>query len=94
LRELDVSILHTVLLNHFLGIGEEALEAQSHVRYVKDREDAIHSINDRDAQMTFLMNPTRVDQLREVSLQREKMPQKSTYFYPKLLTGLVMNSLE
>lgn len=94
LRKLDVSILHTVLLDHFLGIGEKELKAQSHVRYVKDSEDAIHSVNDRDAQLAFLMNATRVEQLSEVSLQREKMPQKSTYFYPKLLTGLVICSLK
>jgi uncharacterized protein (DUF1015 family) len=61
---------------------------------VKDREDAIHTVNDRDAQLAFLMNATRVEQLREVSLRGEKMPQKSTYFYPKLLTGLVLSSLK
>ncbi len=93
LQELDVTVLHTVLLDHFLGIGEKELKAQSHVRYVKDAEDALHTINDRDAQLAFLMNATRVEQLRKVSLKGEKMPQKSTYFYPKLLTGLVLNSL-
>jgi uncharacterized protein (DUF1015 family) len=94
LQELDVTVLHTILLDHFLGIGEKELKAQSHVRYVKDAEDALHTVNDRDAQLAFLLNATRVDQLREVSLKGEKMPQKSTYFYPKLLTGLVLNSLE
>lgn len=93
-RELDVTILHTVLLDHLLGIGEKELKAQSHVRYVKDSEDALHTVNDRDAQLAFLLNATRMEQLREVSVKREKMPQKSTYFYPKLLTGLVLNSLE
>ncbi len=93
LRSLDVTILHAVLLEHFLGIGEKELAAQSHLRYVKETEDAFHAVNDRDAQLAFLMNATRVGQLRDVSLQGEKMPQKSTYFYPKLLTGLVLNSL-
>jgi uncharacterized protein (DUF1015 family) len=93
LRSLDVTLLHSVLLEHFLGIGEKELAAQSHVRYVKETEDAFHAVNDRDAQLAFLMNGTRVDQLRDVSLQGEKMPQKSTYFYPKLLTGLVLNTL-
>ncbi len=94
LQQLDVTILHTVLLDHLLGIGEEELKAQSNVRYVKETEDALHSVNDGDAQLAFLLNGTRVDQLREVSLRGEKMPQKSTYFYPKLLTGLVLNSLD
>lgn len=94
LQQLDVTILHTVLLDHLLGIGEKELKAQSHVRYVKEAEDALHTVNDGDAQLAFLLNGTRVDQLREVSLRGEKMPQKSTYFYPKLLTGLVLNSLD
>ncbi len=93
LRSLDVTILHAVLLEHFLGIGEKELAAQSHLRYVKETEDAFHAVNDRDAQLAFLMNATRVEQLRDVSLEGEKMPQKSTYFYPKLLTGLVLNAL-
>ena len=94
LQDLDVTILHTLLLEHLLGIGEKELNAQSHVTYVKEAEDALHAVNDRDAQLAFLLNGTRVDQLRDVSLQGEKMPQKSTYFYPKLLTGLVINSLK
>ncbi len=94
LQQLDVTILHTILLDHLLGIGEKELKAQSHVRYVKEAEDALHTVNDGDAQLAFLLNGTRVDQLREVSLRGEKMPQKSTYFYPKLLTGLVLNSLD
>jgi uncharacterized protein (DUF1015 family) len=94
LQDLDVTILHNLLLDHLLGIGEKELNAQSHVTYVKEAEDALHAVNDYDAQLAFLLNGTRVDQLREVSLQGEKMPQKSTYFYPKLLTGLVINSLK
>lgn len=94
LQDLDVTILHTLLLEHLLGIGEKELKAQSHVTYVKEAEDALHAVNDQDAQLAFLLNGTRVDQLRDVSLQGEKMPQKSTYFYPKLLTGLVINSLK
>ncbi|NOY53317.1 MAG: DUF1015 domain-containing protein [Deltaproteobacteria bacterium] len=94
LQELDVTILHTILLDRLLGIGEKELKAQSHVRYVKEIEDALHTVNDGDAQLAFLLNGTRVNQLREVSLRGEKMPQKSTYFYPKLLTGLVLNSLD
>jgi uncharacterized protein (DUF1015 family) len=94
LQELDVTLLHRILLDRLLGIGEKELKAQSHVRYVKEAEDALHAVNDGDAQLAFLLNGTRVDQLREVSLRGEKMPQKSTYFYPKLLTGLVLNSLK
>jgi len=94
LRKLDVTILHTVLLEGLLGIGEEELKAQTHVRYVKEIDDALNAVNDREVQLAFLLNGTRVEHLREVSLKGEKMPQKSTYFYPKLLTGLVLNPLD
>jgi len=93
LADLDVTVLHTVVLDRLLGIHEEALRAQSHLRYVKEADEALNAVNDGDAQLAFLLNPTRVEQLRAVSLAGEKMPQKSTYFYPKLLTGLVLNEL-
>ena len=93
LADLDVTVLQTAVLEPLLGIHDRALRDQSHLRYVKDADDALNAVNDGDAQLAFLLNPTRVEQLRAVSLAGEKMPQKSTYFYPKLLTGLVLNEL-
>ncbi len=89
-RTLDVNVLHTLLLEP-LGIDKENMAAQKNLRYTRDEEEARCEVALGKASCAFLMNATRVDQIRDVSLAGEKMPQKSTYFYPKLTTGLVMN---
>lgn len=89
-RTLDVNVLHTLLLEP-LGIDKENMAAQKNLRYTRDEEEARCEVANGKANCAFLMNATRVDQIRDVSLAGEKMPQKSTYFYPKLTTGLVMN---
>jgi uncharacterized protein (DUF1015 family) len=92
-RNLDVCILHTLILEPFLGIGSTQLKNQDFLTYTHDIKEGITQVDDGTCQMVFLMNPTTVKQVKEVSLAGEKMPQKSTYFYPKLLTGLVLNKL-
>lgn len=89
-RTLDVNVLHTLLLEP-LGIDKENMAAQKNLRYTRDENEAREEVAKGNANLAFLMNATRVDQIRDVSLAGEKMPQKSTYFYPKLTTGLVMN---
>ncbi|MBR4030092.1 MAG: DUF1015 domain-containing protein [Clostridia bacterium] len=89
-RTLDVNVLHTLLLEP-LGIDKENMAAQKNLRYTRDEKEAREEVAKGNANLAFLMNATRVDQIRDVSLAGEKMPQKSTYFYPKLTTGLVMN---
>jgi uncharacterized protein (DUF1015 family) len=88
-RHLDASILHTLLLESILGIDEAKLVAQTHVEYARDREACIRAVNDGKHQAAFFLNPTTVEQMQRVALLGERMPQKSTDFYPKLLTGLV-----
>ena len=88
-RRLDVSVLHALILERQLGIDEKKLEAQQHVDYVRDRESCVRLVNEGGYQAAFLLNPTSVEQMQRVALLGEKMPQKSTDFYPKLLTGLV-----
>ncbi len=88
-RHLDVSILHTLLLESILGIDEAKLVAQTHVQYARDREACIRAVNEGKHQAAFFLNPTTVEQMQRVALLGERMPQKSTDFYPKLLTGLV-----
>ncbi|MFC1903550.1 DUF1015 domain-containing protein [Chloroflexota bacterium] len=92
-RELDVSILHSVLLRHFLGIDAKALAEERNVRYEKEAEEAIRKVKAGDFQMIFLVNPTRVEQVEKVAMRGERMAQKSTDFFPKLITGMVMNKL-
>lgn len=93
-RELDVTILHTLILEKLFGIDAENMAKQINLTYVKKFEDAIESVDNKTSQCAFILNPTKVTQIRDVASNGEKMPQKSTYFYPKLITGLVMNQLD
>ena len=90
-RSLDVTILHTLLLEPLLGIGNEQMANQEFITYTHDLTEGVTWVEEGRCQMAFFINPTSVKQVKEVSLAGEKMPQKSTYFYPKLLTGLVIN---
>ena len=90
---LDVSVLHTLILERNFGIDAENMAKQINLTYVKKLEDAISCVDRGEAQCCFILNPTRVTEIRDVAAAGEKMPQKSTYFYPKLITGLVMNQL-
>jgi uncharacterized protein (DUF1015 family) len=93
-RALDVVILHTLILDKLLGIDAKALEAETNCLYGRDRDKALDRVGDGTVQAAFLVNPTRVEQVRTVAQQGERMPQKSTDFYPKLLTGLLMMKME
>lgn len=90
-RGLDVSVLHTLILDGLFGIDTENMANQKNLIYTKFADEAIDSVKQGKAQCSFLLNATKVRQIKEVSLLNEKMPQKSTYFYPKLITGLVIN---
>lgn len=92
-QQLDVTVLHTLVLEKIFGIDAENMAKQINLTYVKQFEEAIKAVNDGTAQCAFILNPTRVTEIRDVAAAGEKMPQKSTYFYPKLITGLVMNQL-
>lgn len=93
LRTLDVSILHRLILEEYLGITAKDQENQTYLRYVKGFGEPFASVDRGDGQMAFLLNPTRMSEVRDVANAGEKMPQKSTYFYPKLLSGLVINPI-
>ncbi len=92
-RSLDVAILHKLILEGYLGIDEEALEEKRNLEYVRGREKALDMLKEGKYQGAFIMNPTRIDQVKEIADKGEKMPQKSTDFYPKLLTGPVLHRL-
>jgi len=89
-RRLDVTVLHTALLEKHLGIDAAKLAAETNVHYVRGRDESLDLIGDGKYQAAFLINPTRVDQVAQVAGAGERMPQKSTDFYPKLLSGMVM----
>jgi uncharacterized protein (DUF1015 family) len=93
-RGLDVTVLHTLVLERLLGIDKENMARQQNLTYTRSMEEALEQVRAGNAQCAFLLNPTRVTEIRDVAAAGEKMPQKSTYFYPKLITGLVMNALD
>jgi len=92
-NSLDVAVAHTLILEALLGLTTDDLTAGTHVRYTRDTQQALQAIQKGEAQVAVLLNPTRVRQICEVAEADDRMPQKSTYFYPKLITGLVMNPL-
>jgi len=96
-RTLDVAVLHKLILENILGIDEKKLADQSNLEYVKDTptaiDDSIRNIDTGKKQLAFFMNPPKIEQLLMVADHGEKMPQKSTYFYPKVFTGLTINKL-
>src|SRR6266481_5199461 len=93
-RALDVVILHRLIFEKCLGITEEAVKRESYITYVREREAAISAVREGKAQAAFLLNPTRLDQLRDIAFEGNVMPQKSTDFYPKVLSGLTMYALD
>ncbi len=88
---LDVTVLHTLILQKVFGIDMENMANQKNLVYTKQAEEAVSSVRGGGFQCAFLLNATKVREIKDVSLANEKMPQKSTYFYPKIITGLVMN---
>ncbi|MEP0814341.1 MAG: DUF1015 domain-containing protein [bacterium] len=88
-RSLDVAVLHEVVLEHLLGISKEAQAAKTNISYDRSAISALAKVNSGTHQLAVLMNPTKLSQIREVAGNGEVMPQKSTDFYPKLITGLL-----
>ncbi len=92
LRYLDVSLLHDVLIKPVFGIDQSNLE--KHIHYTPSPEKAVSSIRSGKYQVSAFLNPTKLTELKEVSEAFQNMPQKSTYFYPKQITGLVFNRID
>ncbi|MBN2058112.1 MAG: DUF1015 domain-containing protein [Candidatus Saganbacteria bacterium] len=90
-KRLDTTILHYTVFDSILGI---AAETEEKVVYFKDADSAMDAVDQGKGQAAFLLNPTLIEQITAIASKLEKMPQKSTYFYPKLLSGLVINKIE
>lgn len=93
-RELDVVLLHRFLLGKCLGISEQAVIAETHIAYEREMEAAIAAVDHGAAQVAFLLNPVAVEQVMRIATAGELLPQKSTDFYPKLLSGITIYRLE
>jgi uncharacterized protein (DUF1015 family) len=92
-RTLDVVQLHKLVLEETLGMSEQDIREQKHLKYVREASEALDEVK-RGANVAFLMNPVRMDQVRDIAFGGEVLPQKSTDFFPKLLSGLTIYSLE
>jgi uncharacterized protein (DUF1015 family) len=93
LAALDVTVLHTVVLQHLLGLSPDSVEKQENVTYARDAGEAVSRVLSGEHQVGFLLNPTPMWQVEAVGEAGETMPQKSTLFYPRLQSGLVMREV-
>lgn len=93
LMELDVSVLHRLIFEEILRLSPEAQARQENIIYWKDTAKAVAETQKGACELTFLLNPTRIEEMERVAMAGEKMPQKSTFFYPKVLSGLVVMPL-
>jgi uncharacterized protein (DUF1015 family) len=93
-QSLDVVQLHKVLLEGVLGLSEESIRNQQNISYVRDAAESISAVSSGNANVAFLMNPCRMGQVRDVAFAGEVLPQKSSDFFPKLLSGLTIYALE
>jgi uncharacterized protein (DUF1015 family) len=89
-KKLDITILHSLVIKDILGITDTDIEAENAVKYVHDDDKAFDLVKEGKYQIAFFLNPTKIEQVTALASKYEKMPQKSTFFFPKLLTGLVM----
>ena len=93
-RQLDLSCLHSIVLDRLLGLDAEKVREQTNIRYLRDAAEAVEQVRKGEADVVFLTNPISMEQLKEVAFAGDVMPQKSTDFYPKLLSGLAIYALD
>jgi uncharacterized protein (DUF1015 family) len=93
LRDLDVSTLHLLILEHILGMTADEQVKGENIRYSQDEEFVLQALEKEDYQAAFILNATKTEEIQAIVASDEKMPQKSTYFYPKLLSGLIVNQI-
>jgi uncharacterized protein (DUF1015 family) len=89
-KSLDVTIAHQILLKRALGLSAEAMETQANLRYHRDPLLPVKNVDTGKGNLVVFMNPTQIDQVKNCTERGEKMPPKSTDFYPKMITGLTM----
>ena len=89
-KNLDVTILHSCILEGILGLSKESIARKENIDYLRDAKAGVSGVDKGKFSMLFLLSPTGLDEVRKISQNKESMLQKSTDFYPKLITGLVM----
>jgi uncharacterized protein (DUF1015 family) len=89
-RELDVSILHNLVFDHIMEIPEEKIDQKENIEYLREPDMGYDEVAEDDTSLLFILNATRIEQVKACTKAGEKMPQKSTDFYPKVITGFAM----
>ena len=93
-RQLDLTQLHSVIFERLMGLDAEKVREQTNLRYLRDAQEAVEQVRSGAADIAFLTKPVTMEQLKEVAFAGEVMPQKSTDFFPKLLSGLAIYALD
>ncbi len=93
-KGLDVVLLHNYIIRDLLAVSQEAQEKKLNIHYIQNVHECVDEVAKGVSQIAFFVNPTKIGQVREVSKSGNTMPQKSTFFYPKLISGLVFNKME
>lgn len=93
LLSLDVTVLTRLILMDIMGLSASQLDDENRIGYTSSVETAIKSVTEQPGAVAFVLNPTRIDQVRQIAEAGEIMPRKTTYFYPKVITGLAINAL-
>src|SRR5262245_27521606 len=94
LRELDVTTLHLLILEHILGLAPDQQASGETIRYSQNEDMVLQSLEKEDFQAAFILNSPKAGEILTIASGGEKMPQKSTYFYPKLISGLIVNKID
>jgi uncharacterized protein (DUF1015 family) len=89
-KKLDVTVLRYAILKRILNLNSTS---EDNISYAKDAAEAVRQVDEENCQAAFLLNPTKIEEITTIASKLEKMPQKSTYFYPKLLSGLMLNKI-
>ena len=92
-KSIDTGILHGVIFDRALGIQAKNISKSENVKYNQGVEDSVTRVNEGEYQIAFFLNPTKIGQIKEIATKRHKMPPKATYFYPKLMTGMVVRHI-
>ncbi len=92
-KYIDTGILHGVIFDRVLGIQAKNISKSESVKYIQGVEDSVTKVNGGEYQIAFFLNPTKIGQIRDIATKRHKMPPKATYFYPKLMTGMVIRHI-
>ncbi len=93
-RQLDTGVLEALVLKGALGLSDDDIAHFNGLFYARDTEEALAMVRSGEYDAAFLMRPTPVEQVQAIASAGESMPPKSTFFYPKLLTGLLFNALD